>query len=173
MNLGATAIGTGLNTPPEYSGLAISVWLRSPVVPYVPAEDLIEATSDRSAYVMLHGAVKRLAMKLPRSVTTCVCFSGPRTALQRDQPAGNAGWLHHAGQGQPGHSGSGQPASCFKVFGNDVTITFAAEAGQLQLNVMEPVIGQAMFESLSLMEKPASPLREKCVKASPPTRTSA
>ena len=83
VNLGATAIGTGLNTPPEYSGLAIKRLAEITGRAYVPAEDLIEATSDCGAYVMLHGAVKRLAMKLSKICNDLrLLSSGPRTALK-------------------------------------------------------------------------------------------
>jgi len=164
VNLGATAIGTRLNTPPEYSALAIKRLAEITGRAYVPAEDLIEATSDCGAYVMLHGAVKRLAMKLSKICNDLrLLSSGPRTALKEiNLPEMQAGSSIMPAKVNPVIP-EVVNQSCFKVFGNDVTITFAAEAGQLQLNVMEPVIGQAMFESLSLMEKACISLREKCV----------
>ena len=164
VNLGATAIGTGLNTPPEYSALAIKRLAEITGRAYVPAEDLIEATSDCGAYVMLHGAIKRLAMKMSKICNDLrLLSSGPRTALKEiNLPEMQAGSSIMPAKVNPVIP-EVVNQSCFKVFGNDVTITFAAEAGQLQLNVMEPVIGQAMFESLSLMEKACISLREKCV----------
>ncbi|MFM4873284.1 aspartate ammonia-lyase [Aeromonas veronii] len=164
VNLGATAIGTGLNTPPEYSALAIKRLAEITGRAYVPAEDLIEATSDCGAYVMLHGAIKRLAMKLSKICNDLrLLSSGPRTALKEiNLPEMQAGSSIMPAKVNPVIP-EVVNQSCFKVFGNDITITFAAEAGQLQLNVMEPVIGQAMFESLSLMEKACISLREKCV----------
>ncbi len=164
VNLGATAIGTGMNTPPDYSALAIRYLAEITGHSYVPAEDLIEATSDCGAYLILHSAYKRLAMKLSKICNDLrLLSSGPRTALKEiNLPEMQAGSSIMPAKVNPVIP-EVVNQSCFKVFGNDVTITFAAEAGQLQLNVMEPVIGQAMFESLSLMEKACISLREKCV----------
>ncbi len=113
---------------------------------------------------MLHGAIKRLAMKMSKICNDLrLLSSGPRTALKEiNLPEMQAGSSIMPAKVNPVIP-EVVNQSCFKVFGNDITITFAAEAGQLQLNVMEPVIGQAMFESLSLMEKACISLREKCV----------
>ena len=164
VNLGATAIGTGLNTPQGYSGLAIKYLAEITGRPYIPAEDLIEATSDCGAYVMLHSAIKRMAVKLSKICNDLrLLSSGPRCGLKEiNLPEMQAG-----SSIMPAKVNPVIPEVCnqaaFKVCGNDVTITMAAEAGQLQLNVMEPVIAQAMFESLSLMEKACITLRTKCV----------
>ena len=135
VNLGATAIGTRLNTPDGYQQLAVQKLAEVSNLPVVPAEDLIEATSDCGAYVMVHSALKRLAVKLSKICNDLrLLSSGPRAGLV-----------------------------CFKVIGNDTTVTMASEAGQLQLNVMEPVIGQAMFESIHILTNACYNLLEKCI----------
>lgn len=164
VNLGATAIGTGLNTPEGYSPLAIQYLAKITGRPYVPAEDLIEATSDCGAYVILHSAIKRMAMKLSKICNDLrLLSSGPRTGLKEiNLPELQAGSSIMPAKVNPVIPEVVNQAA-FKVMGNDITVTMAAEAGQLQLNVMEPVIAQAMFESLSLMGHACVSLREKCV----------
>ncbi|WP_144210666.1 aspartate ammonia-lyase [Shewanella donghaensis] len=164
VNLGATAIGTGLNTPIGYSSLAIKHLAVITGRNYVPAEDLIEATSDCGAYVMLHSAIKRMAIKVSKICNDLrLLSSGPRTGLKEiNLPELQAGSSIMPAKVNPVIPEVVNQVA-FKVVGNDITITMAAEAGQLQLNVMEPVIGQAMFESLSLMGNACVALREKCV----------
>ncbi|GAA4499412.1 aspartate ammonia-lyase [Pseudaeromonas paramecii] len=165
VNLGATAIGTGLNTPPEYSALAIQKLAEITGAPYVPAEDLIEATSDCGAYVMLHSALKRLAIKLSKVCNDLrLLSSGPRAGFNEI----NLPQLQAGSSIMPAKVNPVIPEVvnqvAFKVVGNDITITMAAEAGQLQLNVMEPVIAQCMFESISLLQKACIGLEHKCVR---------
>lgn len=164
VNLGATAIGTGLNTPAGYSPLAIKYLAEITGRDYVPAEDLIEATSDCGAYVMLHSAIKRMAIKMSKICNDLrLLSSGPRTGLKEiNLPELQAGSSIMPAKVNPVIPEVVNQVA-FKIVGNDITITMAAEAGQLQLNVMEPVIGQAMFESLSLMGNACIALREKCV----------
>ena len=164
VNLGATAIGTGLNTPEGYSSLAIKRLAEITGRAYVPAEDLIEATSDCGAYVMLHSAIKRMAIKMSKICNDLrLLSSGPRTGLKEiNLPELQAGSSIMPAKVNPVIPEVVNQVA-FKIVGNDITITMAAEAGQLQLNVMEPVIGQAMFESLSLMGNACIALREKCV----------
>jgi aspartate ammonia-lyase len=109
VNLGATAIGTRLNTPDGYQQLAVQKLAEVSGLPVIPAEDLIEATSDCGAYVMVHSSLKRLAVKLSKICNDLrLLSSGPRAGL--NQPAGAAGrFLHHASQSEPGGAGSGQP----------------------------------------------------------------
>ena len=164
VNLGATAIGTGMNTPPDYSALAIRYLAEITGHSYVPAEDLIEATSDCGAYLMLHSAYKRLAMKLSKICNDLrLLSSGPRAGLNEiNLPQRQAGSSIMPAKVNPVIPEVVNQV-CFKVMGNDVTVTMAAEAGQLQLNVMEPVIAQCMFESLTLLKNSCTTLREKCV----------
>lgn len=164
VNLGATAIGTGLNTPEGYSELAVKYLAEVTQLPCSLSENLIEATSDCGAYVMVHGALKRTAVKLSKVCNDLrLLSSGPRAGLNEI----NLPELQAGSSIMPAKVNPVIPEVvnqvCFKVFGNDTTITFAAEAGQLQLNVMEPVIGQAMFESIDLLANACVNLRDKCI----------
>lgn len=164
VNLGATAIGTGLNAATGYQQLAVQRLAEITGLPCTPAEDLIEATSDCGAYVMIHGALKRTAVKLSKICNDLrLLSSGPRTGLNElNLPEMQAGSSIMPAKVNPVIPEVVNQV-CFKVIGNDTTITFAAEAGQLQLNVMEPVIGQALFESIDLLKNAAINLRDKCI----------
>lgn len=164
MNLGATAIGTGLNTPAGYAPLAVSNLARVSGRPCVPAPNLIEATSDTGAYVMTHAALKRLAVKLSKVCNDLrLLSSGPRAGLNEiNLPEMQAGSSIMPAKVNPVIPEVVNQV-CFKVIGNDTTVDLGAEAGQLQLNVMEPVIAQALFESITLLTRACDALREKCV----------
>ncbi|WP_407641493.1 aspartate ammonia-lyase [Alginatibacterium sediminis] len=164
VNLGATAIGTGLNTHQGYSNLAIGKLAEITKWPFVPAEDLVEATSDCGAYVMLSGALKRCAVKLSKVCNDLrLLSSGPRAGFNEiNLPEMQAGSSIMPAKVNPVIPEVVNQV-CFKVCGNDLTIAMAAEAGQLQLNVMEPVIAQSLFESIHLLEKACVALKEKCV----------
>ncbi|WP_413735487.1 aspartate ammonia-lyase [Sodalis sp. RH21] len=164
VNLGATAIGTRLNTPDGYQVLAVQKLAEITNLPLLPAEDLIEATSDCGAYVMVHSALKRLAVKLSKICNDLrLLSSGPRTGLNEI----NLPQLQAGSSIMPAKVNPVIPEVvnqvCFKVIGNDTCITMAAEAGQLQLNVMEPVIGQAMFESVHILTNASYNLLDKCI----------
>ncbi|MFA0088517.1 aspartate ammonia-lyase [Vibrio sp. 10N.261.51.F12] len=164
VNLGATAIGTGLNAAPGYQELAVKHLSAVTGLECVPAEDLIEATSDCGAYVMTHSALKRLAVKLSKICNDLrLLSSGPRSGLNEL----NLPELQAGSSIMPAKVNPVVPEVvnqvCFKVLGNDTTISFAAEGGQLQLNVMEPVIAQSMFESLEILKNACVNLRDKCV----------
>ncbi|MFP1925821.1 aspartate ammonia-lyase [Lonsdalea quercina] len=164
VNLGATAIGTRLNTPDGYQQLAVQKLSEVSQLPCVSAEDLIEATSDCGAYVMVHSALKRLAVKLSKICNDLrLLSSGPRAGLNEI----NLPQLQAGSSIMPAKVNPVVPEVvnqvCFKVIGNDTCVTMAAEAGQLQLNVMEPVIGQAMFESTHILTNACYNLLEKCV----------
>ncbi|MBN6071433.1 aspartate ammonia-lyase [Aggregatibacter actinomycetemcomitans] len=164
VNLGATAIGTGLNTPKGYVPLVVKHLSEVSGLPCVAAENLIEATSDCGAYVMVHGALKRTAVKLSKVCNDLrLLSSGPRAGLKEI----NLPELQAGSSIMPAKVNPVVPEVvnqvCFKVIGNDTTVTFAAEAGQLQLNVMEPVIGQAMFESIDILTNACVNLRDKCI----------
>ncbi|WP_029793696.1 aspartate ammonia-lyase, partial [Vibrio parahaemolyticus] len=164
INLGATAIGTGLNTPTGYQALAVKHLAEVTGLDVVPAEDLIEATSDCGAYVMTHGALKRLAVKLSKICNDLrLLSSGPRAGLNElNLPEMQAGSSIMPAKVNPVIPEVVNQV-CFKVLGNDNTVSFAAEGGQLQLNVMEPVIAQSMFESISLLHNACVNLRDKCI----------
>ncbi len=164
VNLGATAIGTGVNTTEGYAELAVKYLSEVTKLPCSLSENLIEATSDCGAYVMVHGALKRTAVKLSKVCNDLrLLSSGPRAGLNEI----NLPELQAGSSIMPAKVNPVVPEVvnqvCFKVIGNDTTVTFAAEAGQLQLNVMEPVIGQAMFESISILANACVNLRDKCI----------
>ena len=164
VNLGATAIGTGINAPKEYAPLAIAKLREVTGHAFVLSEDLIEATSDCGAYVMVSGALKRTAVKLSKICNDLrLLSSGPRAGLREiNLPALQAGSSIMPAKVNPVIPEVVNQV-CFKVIGNDVTITMAAEAGQLQLNVMEPVIAQSLFESITLLKNASLNLQEKCI----------
>ena len=164
VNLGATAIGTGLNTPDGYQDTVVHCLREVTGLPIRGADNLLEATSDTGAYVSMHASIKRLAVKLSKICNDLrLLSSGPRAGLGEIRlPERAAGSSIMPAKVNPvipevvNHV-------CFKVMGNDVALTFAAEAGQLQLNVMEPVIGQTLFESINLLANAIRTLRELCV----------
>ncbi|MGY0219924.1 aspartate ammonia-lyase [Endozoicomonadaceae bacterium StTr2] len=164
VNLGATAIGTGLNTPSGYSSVAVQKLADVTGKPFVQAADLVEATSDCGAYVMLSGALKRMAVKVSKICNDLrLLSSGPRTGLNEiNLPQMQAGSSIMPAKVNPVIPEVVNQI-CFKVVGNDMTVTMAAEAGQLQLNVMEPVISQSLFESINLLGRACDTLKEKCV----------
>lgn len=164
INLGATAIGTGLNTPDGYQETVVKALAEVTGLDIVGSPHLIEATSDNGPYVHAHNAVKRAAMKLSKICNDLrLLSSGPTAGLSEiNLPPRQAGSSIMPGKVNPVIPEVVNQV-CFKVFGNDVTITYAAEAGQLQLNVMEPAISQAIFESLSILTNAADTLRERCV----------
>jgi aspartate ammonia-lyase len=164
VNLGATAIGTGLNTPEGYATVAAHRLAEVTGLPIVSSEDLVEATSDNGAYVLLHAAAKRAAVKLSKICNDLrLLSSGPRAGLNEiDLPELQAGSSIMPAKVNPVIPEVVNQV-CFKVMGNDVTVTMAAEAGQLQLNVMEPGLAQSMFESFRLLTNACDNLRERCV----------
>ncbi|MGO3796958.1 MAG: aspartate ammonia-lyase [Pauljensenia sp.] len=164
LNLGATAIGTRLNTPDGYAHVACEKLAEVSGLPIRSAEDLVEATSDNGAYIAAHSAIKRVAMKVSKICNDLrLLSSGPRAGLKEiNLPEMQAGSSIMPAKVNPVIPEVVNQV-CFKVMGNDVTVTAAAEAGQLQLNVMEPGLAQAMFESLNLLTNAVATLREKCV----------
>ena len=164
INLGATAIGTGINTPKGYRDQAVAALREVTGLEIQASPNLIEATSDTGGYVMMHGAIKRAAMKMSKiSNDLRLLSSGPRAGLNEiNLPERQAGSSIMPAKVNPVIPEVVNQA-CFKVFGNDLTVSMAAEAGQLQLNVMEPVIAQSLFNSISLLANAARTLREKCV----------
>ncbi|MDN5558983.1 MAG: aspartate ammonia-lyase [Ruaniaceae bacterium] len=164
INLGATAIGTGLNTPPGYPAVAAHQLANICGLKTRPAADLVEATYDNGAYIAVHSAMKRLAMKLSKICNDLrLLSSGPRAGLNEI----NLPELQAGSSIMPAKVNPVIPEVvnqvCFKVMGNDVTTTLAAEAGQLQLNVMEPGLAQSMFESINLLTNACDTLRTKCI----------
>ncbi|WP_188043037.1 aspartate ammonia-lyase [Changpingibacter yushuensis] len=164
VNLGATAIGTRLNTPEGYQKAVVQRLAEVSGLPVVPAHNLVEATSDTGAYLAVHGSLRRLAAKLSMICNDLrLLSSGPRAGLgEINLPQMQAGSSIMPGKVNPVIPEVVNQV-CFKVVGNDVTVTMASEAGQLQLNVMEPVMAQCIFESVRLLKNAAKILRERCV----------
>ncbi len=164
VNLGATAIGTGVNAPDGFTELSIGYLQQYTKASFVKAENLIEATSDCGAYVMISGALKRTSVKLSKICNDLrLLSSGPRCGLNEiNLPEMQAGSSIMPAKVNPVIPEVVNQV-CFKIIGNDVAISFAAEAGQLQLNVMEPVIAQCMFESVELLSNACVTLAEKCI----------
>ncbi|WP_454085426.1 aspartate ammonia-lyase [Georgenia sp. Marseille-Q6866] len=164
VNLGATAIGTGLNTPPGYTVRAVAHLAEVTGLPVVRSENLIEATSDAGAYVSMHAALKRVAVKLDKICNDLrLLSSGPRAGLgEINLPEMQAGSSIMPAKVNPVIPEVVNQV-CFSVMGNDTTVTMAAAAGQLQLNVMEPVIATALFESISLLTRACDTLDRRCV----------
>jgi aspartate ammonia-lyase len=164
INMGATAIGTGVNAPPGYADLVTDYLRTITGLDLSLAGDLIEATYDTGAYVQLSGVLKRTAVKLSKICNDLrLLSSGPRCGINEI----NLPPLQPGSSIMPGKVNPVVPEvvnqTAFYVIGADLTVTMAAEAGQLQLNVMEPVISFALFTSISYMTNACHTLREKCV----------
>ncbi len=164
INMGATAIGTSINAPEGYPELVTKYLADISGIPVVLSEDLIEATSDTGAYVQISGVMKRCAVKLSKICNDLrLLSSGPRAGFNEI----NLPKLQPGSSIMPGKVNPVIPEvvnqTAYYVIGADVTITMAAEAGQLQLNVMEPVIAFSLFTSLSYLENACYALQSKCI----------
>jgi len=165
INLGGTAIGTGITTDPAYAPLVCAELARITGLPVVPAFDLIEATQDCGAFVQLSGVLKRVAVKLSKTCNDLrLLSSGPRAGLAEiNLPAMQAGSSIMPGKVNPVIPEVVNQVA-FEVIGNDVTISFAAEAGQLQLNAFEPMIAYSLFRSVSHLEAACRTLEARCIR---------
>ncbi len=162
-NLGATAIGTSVNAPEGYPQLATRHLAQITGVDFTLATDLVEATSDTGVFVQLSGVLKRTAVKLTKICNDLrLLASGPRCGLNEI----NLPQLQPGSSIMPGKVNPVIPEvvnqTAFLVIGLDLTVTLAASAGQLQLNVMEPVIAFGLFFSIFSMENAVNTLRDKC-----------
>ena len=164
VNLGGTAIGTGINTPDGYSELVIRHLSAVSGVGLVPAYDLIEATSDLGAFVTFSGVLKRIAVKLSKICNDLrLLNSGPRAGFGEIRlPAVQAGSSIMPGKVNPVIPEVVNQIA-YQVIGNDLTVTLAAEAGQLQLNAMEPVIVMNIMQSMRMLMRGMETLRAKCI----------
>lgn len=165
INLGATAIGTGINAHPEYAGLVCKRLAEITGIPLVTAPNLIEATQDCGGFVQLSGVLKRVAVKLSKTCNDLrLLSSGPRAGLgEINLPAMQAGSSIMPGKVNPVIPEVVNQIA-FEVIGNDVTVSFAAEAGQLQLNAFEPIIAHSLFKSITHLRNGCLTLAERCVK---------
>jgi len=164
VNMGATAIGTGINAEPGYGEKCIIHLREITKLDIVIAANLVEATQDTGAFIMYSSAVKRLAVKLSKICNDLrLLSSGPRTGFNEI----NLPPMQPGSSIMPGKVNPVIPEVvnqiAFKVIGNDLTVTLAAEAGQLQLNVMEPVIVQSIFESIEMLKNGMTTLKYKCI----------
>ena len=164
VNMGATAIGTGINSHPDYSKQVVAHLRDITKMEIVLAHNLVEATQDTGAFVMYSSAVKRLAIKLSKICNDLrLLSSGPRTGLNEI----NLPPMQPGSSIMPGKINPVIPEVvnqiAFKVIGNDLTVTIAAEAGQLQLNVFEPVIVESLFESIEMLKNGMITLKQKCI----------
>jgi aspartate ammonia-lyase len=164
INLGATAIGTGINAHPFYAELVCDHLSEIIGVPLVPARDLIAATQDTGAFVLLSGVLRRTATKLSKICNDLrLLSSGPRAGLgEINLPPMQAGSSIMPGKINPVIPEVVNQIA-YEVIGNDVTVGYAAENGQLQLNVFEPIIAHSLFKSLNHLRAGCQTLARNCV----------
>lgn len=164
MNMGATAIGTGINAHPDYAATVEQTLRQVTGQPYHTAEDLIQATQDTGGYVQISGTLNGAAAKLSKICNDLrLLSSGPRTGLNEiNLPAMQPGSSIMPGKVNPVIPEVVNQV-CFQVIGLDVTITMASEGGQLQLNVFEPVIAYNLFTGINMMRNAYLTLAKKCV----------
>ncbi len=164
INMGGTAVGTGLNAPPGYSEKVVTYLRKETGFPFVLASNLVEATQDTQSFVFYSSRLRSLALKLIKVCNDLrLLASGPRAGLGEIRLP----------ERQPGSSimpGKVNPVIpevmnqiCFKIMGNDLAVCMAAQAGQLQLNVMEPVIAASILESIRMMMNGSATLRTNCI----------
>ncbi len=165
INLGATAIGTGINAHPDYAEMVCRHLAKITGIPLVTAVNLVEATQDAGAFVQLSGVLKRVAVKLSKTCNDLrLLSSGPRAGLGEIKlPPMQAGSSIMPGKVNPVIP-EVMNQIAFEVIGNDITVSFAAEAGQLQLNAFEPIIAHSLFKSLNHLRAGCITLGERCVK---------
>ncbi len=164
INLGGTAIGTGINAPVGYVDAVIPKLAELSGVPVTQAANLIAATADTGAFVDISGILKRIASKLSKiSNDLRLLSSGPQAGIADIRlPARQAGSSIMPGKVNPVIP-EVMNQVCFEVIGNDVAITMAAEAGQLQLNAFEPLMGWALHKSLTHLARACHTLQVNCV----------
>ncbi len=165
INMGATAIGTGLNAPPNYATLVTRILREVTGVPVIESQNLVEATQDAGCYVQLSGVLKRVAVKLSKICNDLrLLSSGPRAGLNEI----NLPRMAPGSSIMPGKVNPIIPEVvnqvAFEVIGNDITVTMAAEAGQLELNVMEPVIAYNLFNSIDMLGRACRTLAERAIR---------
>ncbi|HUF51942.1 MAG TPA: aspartate ammonia-lyase [Longimicrobiales bacterium] len=164
INMGATAIGTGINTDPEYAARVRDRLNEVTGLDLVTSPDLVEATQDTGAFVAVSGVLKRIAVKLSKICNDLrLLSSGPRAGLHEI----NLPPMQPGSSIMPGKVNPVIPEVvnqvCYQAIGNDLTVTLAAEAGQLQLNVFEPVIAFNLFQTVDMLIQGMIVLRERCI----------
>ena len=164
INMGATAIGTGINSDPRYPPLVRARLSEITGIELVTSPDLVEATQDTGVFVTVSGVLKRIAVKLAKICNDLrLLSSGPRAGLNEI----NLPPMQPGSSIMPGKVNPVIPEVvnqvCYQVIGNDLTVTLAAEGGQLQLNVFEPVMAFNLFQSVDMLAQAMIVLRERCV----------
>jgi aspartate ammonia-lyase len=164
INLGGTAIGTGLNAPVGYAQKACLILSKLSGFDFIVAEDMVEATQDAGVFVMVSGVLKRIAVKLSKTSNDLrLLSSGPRAGLDEiNLPPRQAGSSIMPGKVNPVIPEVVNQIA-FAVIGNDVTVTMAAEAGQLQLNAFEPIMCRALMMSITQLRQGCYVLADACV----------
>ena len=164
INLGATAVGTGINAPHGYTELAVRYLAQESGIPVVKAKNLVEATQDTGAFVQLSGVLKRVATKLSKTCNDLrLLSSGPQAGFGDIKlPPRQAGSSIMPGKVNPVIPEVMNQVA-FEVIGNDVTVTMASEAGQLQLNAFEPIMGWSLFKSIEHLSNACLTLKTHCV----------
>ena len=164
VNLGATAIGTGINTAVDYARPAIAHLSSLSRLPLEPAPNMIEATQDTGAFVQLSGVLKRIAAKLSKTCSDLrLLSSGPQGGFNEiNLPERAAGSSIMPGKVNPIIPEVVNQIA-FEVIGNDITITMASEHGQLQLNAFEPIMGHSLFKSIEHLKAGCHTLTRNCV----------
>lgn len=163
-NMGATAIGTGINTLPAYADLVCQHLSRITKLPLCCATDLVKATSDTAAFVAVSSVLKQIAVKLTKICNDLrLLSSGPKAGLHDiNLPAMQPGSSIMPGKVNPVIPEVVNQV-CFQVMGYDLAIAMAASAGQMQLNAFEPLMVYDIFESIILLQRACNTLRDRCV----------
>lgn len=164
INMGATAIGTGICSPKGYTGVVIQKLREVSGIPVKSSSNLIEATWDTGCYVQISGALKRTATKVSKICNDLrLLSSGPRTGINEI----NLPKMQPGSSIMPGKVNPVMPEMvnqiCFDIIGKDVTISIASEAGQLELNVMEPIMALCLFTGINRLGKGLRALQDRCV----------
>merc|ERR1712226_1114006 len=163
-NLGGTAIGTGIAADPKFAETAVEALREVTSIPFNLADDLIESSSSLGAMVFFSGILRRVAVKVSKICNDLrLMASGPRCGLSEiNLPAMAPGSSIMPGKVHPVIP-EVMNQCCFEVIGNDLTVAFGAEAGQLELNVMEPVVIYKLYTSIRVLERGMNIFRTKCV----------
>ncbi|MBE5995811.1 MAG: aspartate ammonia-lyase [Lachnospiraceae bacterium] len=165
INLGATAIGTGINTSPYYQANIVDALTKLTGIDLVKAEDLFDATENLDGFVALSGALKACAINLSKMCNDLrLLSSGPKTGFGEI----NLPPMQNGSSIMPGKVNPVIPEVvtqvAYNIVGNDTAIAMAAEAGQMELNAFEPVIFYNLFESLDTLEAAVRTLTKNCIR---------
>ena len=165
INMGATAIGTGINTPPGYADLVTKTLAAISGVPVVKARDLVEATQDPGGFVQISAAMKRAAISISKICNDLRWLSsGPRCGLgEIELPPMQPGSSIMPGKINPVIPEVVSQV-CFQIIGNDVAITMAAEGGELELNAFEPLMAWDLLQGLLLLRNACLTLATRCIR---------